>query len=759
MSQYDQGEVVGAAHPDVPREPVDAGAPGTQVPPTGRARPVSVEGPDVVTAARPTVQTHHVGTTYRSTQTNETDAAPANGGGSEPPPARFLAPRDVANDPAAQAGGADPSGGTVSPSWRSAPSPSAPVPIWQSTHTSGQATPTYPQPGLTPAQQAAGQAAAQQAAAQHAAVHLPASEQTVNHGTANQQAAAAQQTVNHAAAGQQAGHGAPQQAAYAPTSAPPGPHPPTWNPTVDPASQAQQQAGWGTSAHQVSAAPSPAAYPVSAAPSQTAYAPPATAYPPAAPQVPVQPPAPQYPPPVEQPPTRPPTPPYRPPAKQPQGGRSGPYVAGSGQGGGPSGRSADRSAPPGKAQPAKRLTRKERKQQKKDAATAAKAGRRPSTSDSRVPPDASLEARLDATRGASAEAGRDFVIENGTVEPAGQGRKKRKRSRLAGGRWKRLALLTAMVIALLVLIVNGVYRLTGKALYDPPKPAAGANYPATAAGGYAARFASAYLNWDEKNTTARANELKMFFPDATDAQLGWDSKGVQRVNGQPVVAGVTAKDDSHGIVHIAAFLTPGGWTCMDVSVYSADKGKAFAITAYAAFVACPPVAGVEVPLDTREADGALASVLTPTLDTFFRAYGSSSSELAQVITEDSGIYGLHGTVSFVDMPQLFVPVVEEREDGTVREAEVRVRWRLPSGGTLLQGYRLTMRQIGGRWFVQRIEGGVDTADVAPAKGGAPQPSPQPTNSVPASPKPSGSAQTSGAASPNPSGSAASQSTE
>jgi len=343
-----------------------------------------------------------------------------------------------------------------------------------------------------------------------------------------------------------------------------------------------------------------------------------------------------------------------------------------------------------------------------------------------------------ATEAAAPQPG--FTIENGTMEPVGTGRQKvRARSSLSGGRWRRLLLQAGISVALLVLIVNGLFRLAGKALYDPPKPPVGANYPAAGASGYAVRFAAAYLTWDENKPGVRAKELELFLPSITDSQVGWDGKGAQAVRGQPVAAGVTARDDNHAVVHIAADLDPGGWTCMDVAVYAAPGGSAFAITSYAAFVACPPVTAAGVAPDQRENDGQLAEDLRATLDTFFRAYAASAPELAQVVTQDSGIAGLGGAVSYVNTVKLFVPV-GDGADGS-RTAEVRVRWQAPSGGIVLQGYRLTLHQIGGRWFVHRIEGGVETSDVAPDRGPlptSPSPGPSPGASSGPSARPSGS---------------------
>ncbi|GAA0903946.1 hypothetical protein GCM10009558_003130 [Virgisporangium aurantiacum] len=337
----------------------------------------------------------------------------------------------------------------------------------------------------------------------------------------------------------------------------------------------------------------------------------------------------------------------------------------------------------------------------------------------------------------SADSSIGFVVENGTVEPVGAGlRKVRRRSRFAGGRWRRDVLLLTMMLALLVIVVNGVYRLAGKALYDPPRPGPGDAFPTAQASGYAARFAHAYLTWDQSNPQSRLEQLKLFFPRGADTQLGWDGRGTQRVVGQPLPAGVTTRDDHRAVVHVAALLEPGGWTCMDVAVYAAAGGGALAITSYAAFVSCPAVAAAGVPNDSRQGDDAAAAGMLPRITSFLRAYGVSSTDLTQVVTPDSGITGLRGAAVFVDIIRLFVPDLSEGGGSFERTAEVVMRWRTPSGGAVTQMYRLSMRSVGGRWFVHSIDGGVESPDVAPAVGGvAPAPSLSPSPSISSSRSP------------------------
>ncbi len=353
-----------------------------------------------------------------------------------------------------------------------------------------------------------------------------------------------------------------------------------------------------------------------------------------------------------------------------------------------------------------------------------------------LPAYASVEARLHASEDVRRDQASAFTIRGGSVEAAGAKRTRSKRgSSMAGGRWRRMVLTAAMTVALTILIVNGLYRLAGKALYDPPVPPPGSGFPVAAASGYAARFAQAYLTWDQASPRSRANALQVFFPDATTTNFGWDGGGKQTLLGPPVVAGVTTQDDTHGVVHLAANLDPGGWACMDVAMYAAAGGTAFAITSYVAFVSCPPAAAGSVPLISVESDTAFAQEIRPLVETFFKQYAASSPEIAQSITQDSGIWGLGGMVTFADLSQIVTPVLAN-PSADVRSLRVQVRWRLPSGGTLLQAYRLSLQQIGGRWFVDSIEGGVEDAEVAPRVGGAPTPSPGPSTSSPSSPPPS-----------------------
>ncbi|GIJ60061.1 conjugal transfer protein [Virgisporangium aurantiacum] len=341
----------------------------------------------------------------------------------------------------------------------------------------------------------------------------------------------------------------------------------------------------------------------------------------------------------------------------------------------------------------------------------------------------SLENRLDVAGDEATDPDPGFVIENGTVEPLDGGpRKVRLRSRFAGGRWRRHVLLLMMMFALLVVVVNGVYRLAGKALYDPPRPEPGDAFPVAQASGYAARFVYAYLTWDQADPRQRAEQLSVFFPQRTDNQHGWDGHGKQRVVGQPLPAGVTTRDDHRAVVHLAALVEPGGWTCMDVAVSAADGGRALAITSYAAFTACPPVAAASAPAENRPADDAAAAEMRPTIVSFFRAYGVSSPDLAQLVTPDSGITGLRGAGVFVDVTRVFVPLRGDGDASDERVAEVVMRWRTASGGAVIQTYRLALRSIGGRWFVHSIHGGVESAEIAPAVGGVAPPPSEPTAS-------------------------------
>ncbi|WP_194962148.1 conjugal transfer protein [Streptomyces sp. NRRL B-1677] len=69
---------------------------------------------------------------------------------------------------------------------------------------------------------------------------------------------------------------------------------------------------------------------------------------------------------------------------------------------------------------------------------------------------------------------------------------------------------------------------------EPPKPVpakvdSGPNYPVQEAQAVAARFARAYLTWDESDPQARADALTRDMPRGTDTTNGWNSKGHQEV--------------------------------------------------------------------------------------------------------------------------------------------------------------------------------------------------------------------------------------
>ncbi|GAA1668819.1 hypothetical protein GCM10009765_17850 [Fodinicola feengrottensis] len=319
-----------------------------------------------------------------------------------------------------------------------------------------------------------------------------------------------------------------------------------------------------------------------------------------------------------------------------------------------------------------------------------------------------------------------FQVQGGTVVPTGAARKRRS-SPLAGGRWMQFAVKTLIVVVLAVIALNGVYRLAGKALYDPPTAPAGSNFPTQAASAYATRFAQAYFSWDENNPQNRSTALQPFFPSTTNLQLGWDGKGVQQVIGSPIPAGVSASDDQHAVVQLTAYLSPGGWTCMQVGVFSPNRGQTLAITSYTAYVACPAAAPVTVPNVTDE-DGTLEAQLSPVLNSFFRAYGASSSDLPLTLSTGSTVTGLAGSVKLVSVDRVIVPTATKGADPNQRVATVNVSWQTPSGGVLAQSYQVTLIKVD-RWGVLSLAGGAPSSDIAPQQGGvAPNPS---GNQVPA----------------------------
>ncbi len=316
---------------------------------------------------------------------------------------------------------------------------------------------------------------------------------------------------------------------------------------------------------------------------------------------------------------------------------------------------------------------------------------------------------------------RGFTVQGGNVIATGPTTKRRKGNPLAGGRWMQFAVKTLIVVVLAVIALNGVYRLAGKALYDPPTSPPGSNYPTQQASAYAARFAWAYLSWDQAKPQDRATALQPFFPGNSNLQLGWDGKGVQQVLGQPIPAGVKATDDQHAVVQLAVFLSPGGWTCMQVGVFSPNGGQSLAITGYTAYVACPPTAAVTVPEVTDE-DTVVEAQLSPVLDSFFRAYGASSPDLQLTLATGSTITGLGGSVKLSSVDRVVVPALVAGGDPNRRVATVNVSWTTASGGILAQSYQVSMVKAD-KWTVLSLSGGAASADIAPQQGGAAQPGP------------------------------------
>jgi len=280
----------------------------------------------------------------------------------------------------------------------------------------------------------------------------------------------------------------------------------------------------------------------------------------------------------------------------------------------------------------------------------------------------------------------------------------------SGGRWwiwVGRAVLWAFII---VVVVNGIRAPFERFTQPEAQPGASAppksNFPTTQASAYALQFASAYLNYDEKNPAARATKLAPYLPDTTDQQLGWNGSGSMTLDSAQV-AGVDVRDQHNAVVTLAVSVN-GTWMQLAVPVYT--SGGAMAIKGRPALMPTPRKATVPDSPDVTE-DSAVETQLKSDLRGFFVAYAASDAAgLDRFLAPGVSLNGLGGAVQYGGIKEVVVP-----EGGDRRHATVTVSWRIPSAvrkapaGELEQTYDLTIVRDQDKWDVQQLRGSTETA--------------------------------------------------
>ncbi|MEV6677610.1 conjugal transfer protein [Streptomyces erythrochromogenes] len=280
--------------------------------------------------------------------------------------------------------------------------------------------------------------------------------------------------------------------------------------------------------------------------------------------------------------------------------------------------------------------------------------------------------------------------------------------------------------------VVALAAVTGvRAWVVPPKAPDTATAPAQAAPAYpnaeaqaaAARFARAYLGWDESRKEERAALLASALPAGADSTMGWDGKGRQEVLAvQP--GAVTPAEAGRALVRVDVLIRSGGpaepapapsagsggstpradsgarWVGLDVPVFQA--GGRFSVTGRPALVGVPAT-GPQLP-DTPAAqtDTELTGQTKSTIEKFFAAYAGGDTE--SVSAPGARLPALPQGIEFKGLLSWSVDAAGSGD----RWGSARVGWAL--GGTTVEvAYRVKLTRVSSsdaqRWQVADIRGG------------------------------------------------------
>ncbi|MET9569508.1 conjugal transfer protein [Streptomyces virginiae] len=282
--------------------------------------------------------------------------------------------------------------------------------------------------------------------------------------------------------------------------------------------------------------------------------------------------------------------------------------------------------------------------------------------------------------------------------------------------------------------VVALAAVTGvRAWVVPPKAPATATAPAQAAPAYpnaeaqaaAARFARAYLGWDESRKEERAALLASALPAGADSTMGWDGKGRQEVLAvQPGT--VTPAEAGRALVRVDVLIRAAGpaepsaspsasagqggttpraesgarWVGLDVPVFQA--GGRFSVTGRPALVGVPAT-GPQLP-DTPAAqtDAELTGQTKSTIEKFFAAYAGGDTE--SVSAPGARLPALPQGIEFKGLLAWSVDAAGAGD----RWGSARVAWAM--GGTTVEvAYRVKLTRVSSsdaqRWQVADIRGG------------------------------------------------------
>ncbi|MFI7142857.1 conjugal transfer protein [Streptomyces massasporeus] len=251
-----------------------------------------------------------------------------------------------------------------------------------------------------------------------------------------------------------------------------------------------------------------------------------------------------------------------------------------------------------------------------------------------------------------------------------------------------------------------------------PTVKAAATYPDAEAQAVAARFARAYLGWDDAKAAEREQLLASVLPADSDTTMGWDGHGRQdvlavqpgavtpgkdhqaRVRVDVLIRPAAEETDAKGKKKTTPAEEPARWVGLDVPVV--ETSGRVVVTGRPGLVGIPKSGPKAPDLPTVQTDAELSTQTEPAVEKFFQAYAAGDTEA--VTAPGASVPALPDGIEFKGL----VTWSADTGSGDDRTGTARVSWSI-GGASIEQVYRVTLTRVSSpdahRWQVADVRGG------------------------------------------------------
>ncbi|MFE0654369.1 hypothetical protein ACFVZH_38125 [Streptomyces sp. NPDC059534] len=273
----------------------------------------------------------------------------------------------------------------------------------------------------------------------------------------------------------------------------------------------------------------------------------------------------------------------------------------------------------------------------------------------------------------------------------------------------RGVLWTVVALAAITGVRSWVVPAKAPAPAAAPPVQAGPTYPDNEAQAVAARFARAYLAWDETKAPERAALLAAVLLAGADTAMGWNGHGRQDVlTVEP--GSVTPGKYGQARVRVDVLIqapgaktaaSPARWVGLDVPVV--ETSGRVVVSGRPGFVGIPTDGPRAPEIPAPEADAELSSQTTATVGKFFEAL-AGAGDVDAVTAPGAKVPPLPGGVTYKALTSWTVDI----GTGADRTGTAVVTWALGSA-TIEQAYRVELTRVSSadaqRWQVAGARGG------------------------------------------------------